>query len=711
MKTDLIDIEETRVTVREEREEREYGEEKESLKERALGYLETYKAGMDELSEIRKSLHKAYMGEKYGNEVEGRSQVVMTDVANTIEWLLPSLMRIFYGGSSVVELRPQGPEDEEKAKLMVEKINFDFQKRLPGYKILYWFFKDALIYKLGVVKYYWQKKKSYEFIEFNDLTESEFNILQMDPNVIVDDVSMRESERESDIIDPMFGTTQMIIDKKYNIKGRKIIEKGQPIVENLPPEEFIFDIKARSIEDSDLVAHRKKIRKKELIKYGLKEDEIDDEVDSFYYDEEISTRYKDLGGTAFITDDVEGEYVYIHECYLNDYDESGNPIPKKITLLGDRVISEEDNTYLKPPFCCISPLMISHRMVGRSIAELATEIQKVRTSLARYILDNVYFQNNGMRVVNPYRINTDDLLNGNIPGGIVRTKHDIDPTRSIFPVPITPLAPETIRFWEMSENIRENATGVTRYSQGIDAKSLNKTATGISQIMSASQQRFELVARTFAETGVRDIFAALVAMNIKFFDREEFVKINDKWRMVRPEDMSGEYDIIIDVGIGTGTNEFKINQLTQMLDRYRGLARLTGQGEVPVFTGENIKNILREMWQLMGYKNSFKFVNESNIPPLIQQPMQQMMPSRPMPNQMGSPMMGNRPMMPMGSPARGMPNRPMPNRGMPMVSPNRPPMGNRPMMPSGIVPPNNLMRQGGVNARPPIGAGGIGRGR
>lgn len=710
--SDLIDteeIKETRITV---------SEEKESLKERALGYLETYKAGMDELSEIRKSLHKAYMGEKYGNEVEGRSQVVMTDVANTIEWLLPSLMRIFYGGSSVVELRPQGPEDEEKAKLMVEKINFDFQKRLPGYKILYWFFKDALIYKLGVVKYYWQKKKSYEFIEFNDLTESEFNILQMDPNVIIDDVSMRESERESEresdnldsLREPMFGIVPMIIDKKYDVKGRKIIEKGQPIVENLPPEEFIFDIKARSIEDSDLVAHRKKIRKKELIKYGLKEDEIDDEVDSFYYDEEVSERYKDLGGTAFITDDVEGEYVYIHECYLNDYDESGNPIPKKITLLGDRVISEEDNTYLKPPFCCISPLMISHRMVGRSIAELATEIQKVRTSLARYILDNVYFQNNGMRVVNPYRINTDDLLNGNVPGGIVRTKHDIDPTRSIFPVPITPLAPETIKFWEMSENIRENATGVTRYSQGIDAKSLNKTATGISQIMSASQQRFELVARTFAETGVRDIFAALVEMNIKFFDREEFIKINDKWRMIRPEHMSGEYDIIIDVGIGTGTNEFKINQLTQMLDRYRGLARLTGPGEVPVFTGENIKNILMEMWQLMGYKNSFKFINESNVPsPPPQQPMQQLgsptmqqgMPNRPTPMllmPMGSPMMGNRPMgnRPMGRPTRGMPNRPM---------------GNRPMMPSGIVPPNNLMRQGGANARPPIGAGGIVRGR
>jgi hypothetical protein len=175
---------------------------------------------------------------------------------------------------------------------------------------------------------------------------------------------------------------------------------------------------------------------------------------------------------------------------------------------------------------------------------------------------------------------------------------------------------ETVEVW------KENRTGVTRYNQGLDSKSLNKTATGISQIMSASQQRMELIARLFAETGVRDLFQAFADMNIKFLETESNIRVNDQWLDISPESIDGKFDITIDVGVGTGTNEIKTNQMMQMLNVSVPAAQMG------IVTPENVYNMLSEVWQLMGYKNTDKFVTEpqaQGLPPeIVNQVFQQL---------------------------------------------------------------------------------------
>lgn len=591
----------------------------EELKETALDYLRSCKADMDVLQGKREKMFKEYMGEPYGNEIKGRSQVVSTDIADTVEWIMPALMKIFYGGKEVVNIAPQGNDDVEKAKLMEVKVNFDFQKSNPGFTILYDWFKDAMLFKLGVVKYWWEKREEYDQKFFENLTEEAVLALQSIPDFIIDEISYDEIQSVTVQPDPMTGMPVEVpyMAKSYHIKGREVRRISKPCVQNVPPEEFVFNIKDRYVGET-FCAHKKTINKKEAVKYGLSEDDIKNAEQTFATDPVYQKRFDDLGGVGFLK--ANEDEVFIYECYVWEYDERGNKHPKILTIIGDKVVKIQDNSYGKPNFATLTPIRMAHRVCGRSMAEIVSDIQKIKTSLMRFMLDNLYFQNNGMKVVNPYRINIDDLMFNNHPGGIVKTLHDTEPSQAIHNIQPTPLPAFTPQIFEMIEGMKENRTGVTRYNQGIDAGSLNKTASGITQIMSAAQQRIELIARIFAETGVKELFEALVEMNIDYFDTEQLVKVDEAWKAITPDDIKGEFDTTVEVGIGLGHKEMMFNQMMNMLNVY-GMAMNTGAFQMKP---DKMNNMLREMWTLIGFKNAERFLPEPGQMPIPPGAMQQM---------------------------------------------------------------------------------------
>lgn len=583
------------------------------IKDRALDALRACMSDMEALQGERARYQKYYMGDKLGNEVEGRSQVVMSDVGDTVESIMPSLMRIFFGGRNVLDIRAQGREDEQKAKLMEEKVNFDVQKGLNGFKLIYNFIKDALIYKMGVVKYWWEDKTTYKPRSFKGLTHEEYIALANNPKYQIDSVKTTITNMMGQTVEfeghpdaPLFMGEVMT----HDVEAQEVKRISKPMAENVPPEEFVFDYKARELKDA-FCAHKKRVHKNHLRKYGLDDEEIQEAIDEV--NESTNTivieRFRDLGGSSFIVDDKDKNFVYIYECYLDDYDEEGTPVPQKVVIFGNKVVQAEENTYGRPPFVVMSPIIIPHRVCGRGLAELVVEIQKLRTALVRYILDNIYFQSNGMMVVNPYRIDVDSLQDANRPGGRVFTTYDIDPSTAIFPVPVTQLQGYVMKMLEYIEGpVKENRTGITRYNQGLDGKSLNRTATGVTQIMNAAQQRVELVARIFSETGMRDLYQAFVDMNIEFFDIEVNLKINEQWHTVRKEDIDGEFDVIIDVGSSTGTKEMAYQQKMQMLNTYGMMAKFLGPATQGIFTLDNVKNIIRTMWEDLGYRNTDLYV-------------------------------------------------------------------------------------------------------
>jgi hypothetical protein len=258
-------------------------------------------------------------------------------------------------------------------------------------------------------------------------------------------------------------------------------------------------------------------------------------------------------------------------------------------------------------------------MAGISVSDLVYDIQRLHTSLVRAIMDNIYYQNNGVNVVNPFRINMDDVINRKEPGASWRTLHDIDPSAAIFPIQPNPIAPQTMEMLGVVAKMKERRSGVNDYGQeGLSQQTLNKTAVGMSQVMAQALERIEMIARLFAETGVRDLAQQFVQMNIDYLDQEAAVKVNDSWQNITPEDIDGNFDVLVDVGVGTAGKEMKIQQLMMMFNT------LPIGMQAGAVTGENVYELYYAMYELMGYKVPDRFTTKPQMDPQMQMQHQQM---------------------------------------------------------------------------------------
>ena len=585
----------------------------EKLKDRALEYLRLYMGDSETLRLHREKALKAYRREAYDEDAnipEGsRSKFVMSDVADTIEWIMPSLMRIFYSGPKVVKLEGHGPEDEPGALLLDEKVNWDFTRQNNGFMILYDAFKAAMLDKFSVVKYWWDAHDEYEPLEFKDVSDQEWQTLEMDPDFIVEKHDEQVvQEEQAPVIDQLSGMVMMEGQPRvaiHQVKGKRIKERvRRPVAEVLPGEEFIGSITARDYKKEEFVAHRKRMHKFDVMeKYDLTEEDLTDEGQQFTSnDTEFQQRFKDLGGIGFFQDQENRDFIYLYECYLKD--EKRQPV--KITILGNRTIDKQANSYGHFPGCLGSPIRMPHRAIGLSLAELVMDLQKLRSSLARFILNNIYYQTDGMLIVNPDKINVSDFITNRRPGGIVRTKNGADPTDGVFPVPVLPLAGHAYTLLDSIEGWKENRTGVTRYNQGADADSLNKTAQGISQIMAASQQRIELIARIFAETLVKDLLTAFAKMNVDYLDLPTNIRLNEQWVAVDPKAIDVKFDVTVDVALGTGSRDQRVQQLMAMQDRSLNPILL----ESGIIQPPNAYELMKAIWVELGYKNPEKFLTD-----------------------------------------------------------------------------------------------------
>ncbi len=589
--------------------------------ENALGYLG------GNLSESRKKSLEYYLGDKLGTEIDGRSQVVSTDVSDTIESILPNLLRVFTASDKVVRCEPVTAEDVPLAEQATAYLNHVFYKDNNGFQLLYNFFKDALIEKNGFLKIYWDESESVEFETYQNLSKADKDALEdtkdeiefLEEEEIEDETAKEQFEALLEQYEDQGADLSQVEEPDftlYNCKIKRTKKTGKIKIESVPPEEFLIDRNAKTIEEADFVSHKVLMSRSDLVAMGYDEDEVNElpaSSDDIYNTEDM-VRQRDVDEYP-VDNYTQGQNtkVLIYESYVKyDYDEDGIAELRKIVSAGDdgSMVLENmpcDNI----PFVTVTPIPMPHRFYGRSVSELVEDIQLMKSTVMRQLLDNMYLTNNNRVAVMDGMVNMDDLLTTR-PGGVVRTKQP--PNQVMQPMTAQPISQQAFPLLSYLDTVREARTGITKSAQGLDADTLNsKTATGVNTLMTQTQMRSELIARIFAETGVKDLFRKIFELMVKYQDKERVVMLNNQYVPVKPTEWKDKFNISIVVGLGTGSKEQQTVMLNSILERQIQAFQLQGGKEMPMVTLKNIYNTLSKVIENAGLKNVESYFVDPDI--------------------------------------------------------------------------------------------------
>ena len=377
----------------------------------SLGYMG------DTISQQREQAMAYYYGLPFGNEIDGRSQYVDSTVQDTIEWIKPSLMRVFASGDEMVKFNPHGPEDVDMAKQATDYVNYVFTKDNPGWEIMYSWFTDALLSKNGIVKVWWDEYEEEEREEYHNLDEISLISLISDDGVeVVEHTEITEGEQPyHDLV---------IKRKSYD---------GRIKIENVPPSEFLISREAKNLQDARFVCHRVLKTLSEL-REMYPDENLDPEdlggggedmaafsaerLERYKFDK--SAQYWEGWGDAGLNEEEGLRTYWLYESFLKtDYDDDGITELRKICSVGNKIL--QNDAIDKIPFVSITPVKIPHKFFGLSVADLVMDLQLMKSTLMRNLMDNMYNQNFGRYAVLEGQANLDDLLTQR-PGGVVRVK-------------------------------------------------------------------------------------------------------------------------------------------------------------------------------------------------------------------------------------------------------------------------------------------------
>ena len=576
----------------------------------ATGYANT------ELSNQREESMKYYLGEKFGNEIDGRSEIVTTDVRDTVEYIMPSLMRIFTTHNNIAEFEPQGPEDVQMAEQATNYINYVFNRQNNGFKVLYDAFKDALISKTGVIKHYWEEKEEVTTETYTNLTEIEYqSILANDDFEVVEHT---ETVVQKAVTDD-FGNLVSPKVVEHDVKAKCYKSSGQVRVAAVPPEEFLVSRRAPSLEDADFVCHRVKKSVSDLIAEGY-DASVVNEIPS-YDQSEAEMNEERLARFSYDDDSVppsEGsgpnKKVWIDECYIRiDFDNDGIAELRKITKGGNYILDNEEIDMI--PFSAICPMPIPHKFYGMSIADTVKDIQLIKSTIMRNLLDNMYLTNNARYAVMAGQVELDDLLTSR-PGGIVRMRAP----NAVTALPTPQIQNYAFDMVKYLDTVREERSGVSKMTQGLnpDVLTSHVTSGAISAATESAMQRVELIARIFAETGVKDLFTNIYALVQRYEDRKKMFYLNGKFVPIDVSRWKEKLNCTINVGVGSGSQQSKMQTMSGIMQIIQQLVQNGGMGTL--VTPQNIYNAVSEFIAQSGYKNTDQFISNPQMMPPQQPP-------------------------------------------------------------------------------------------
>lgn len=564
------------------------------------------------ISPARAKATEYYRGQKFGDEEEGRSQVVSMDVRDTVQAILPSLMRIFHGSDRTVEYSPTSEEDVAAAEQATDYANFIINKDNEGFLASYSAFKDALIRKVGVLKCWWDDQTRIEAYNYSGLDDAALAALAANPDA---EIIIQSSEPIGEPMqDPVTG--DMMQDMVHDVRVEYIKPDGRVKLEAVPPEEFLISREAKSVSEAEYVGHRRIVTVSELISMGYSEEEVEGLAsahDDMNTNMERRTRNPSLTNEMNSRDDAAMRKVMYVENYIRvDYDGDGVAELRKVCTAGDgnKILMNEPCTMA--PFATFCPDPEPHDMFGMSAADVVMDIQRIKSVIMRNTLDSLAMSIHPRVAVVEGMVNIEDVMNTEV-GSIIRQRA----AGQVQPLSMPFVGQQAFPVLQYMDQVKEARTGISKASSGLDANALqSSTATAVAATVNAAQQHIELIARIFAETGMKQLYKLVLHLITTHQDAPRMIRLRNEFVPIDPAAWNANMDVNINVALGRGSDTERMMMLRQIGEMQKE-AMTTMGAQNPLTDISKLSNTLKAMTELAGFKDTSMFWGEPSefVPP------------------------------------------------------------------------------------------------
>ena len=567
--------------------------------EDAVSYIDA------DVSPIRAKGTEYYRGDPFGNEEDGRSQVVAMEVRDTVSAMLPSLMKVFFSTENVVEYVPRGPEDVAGAQQATDYANYVFSADNNGFMTTYALFKDSLVRKCGIAKYWWEEVEEVKIEEYSGLDDQTLQVLMQEGAEVKIVVSYPEPGAVAQV-DPTTGM-EMPAAMVHDVEIKRTTKDGRIRIMAVPPEELVLDRRARSFDDAGIIAHRQMATVSDLIAMGYDQDEIEENISSTDLDSNDEYLARQPLSTTMGSGDslnpMQRRVLYVEAYMRVDYDGDGIPELRKICCMGSgyTVVRNLPASYIPfVDFPC-DPEPHTSPLEAMSIFDVTHDIQEIKSEIMRNTLDSLAQSIHPRTAVVEGQVNIDDVLN-NETGAIIRMRAPgmVQPFSSPF------VGQAAFPMLDYMDQMREDRTGMSKAAMGLDADALQSTTkAAVAATVSASQSRLELQARLLAE-GMKKLFKGILYLMTTHQDKPRMVRLRNEWVQIDPRVWDANMDVTVNIGLGNGDVNEKIQALTMISGKQEQIMQQFGLAN-PVVTPAIYIRTIQKIVEMSGVKDASSY--------------------------------------------------------------------------------------------------------
>ena len=573
-----------------------------ALIENAVEYID------EEISPNRAEATRYFLGEPFGNEEDGRSSVVDMTVRDTVGKIMPSLLRVFFGTEKVVEFVPTSSEDVPYARQATDYVNHILTKDNNLFIELQSCWQDALVRKVGILKYFWEENPDPEAYTLT-VDQTGLIALQSDPNLEI--AIIKEYQETNQMMGMDMGLNVMTSGPTYSVHVTNANKDGRVRVKSLPCEEFLINEQATSIEDAMLTAHRKMATVSELVKMGYDREFVESKAggsDLLRFNVERRQRENNQLDYGLRTDESQKLVEYVEAYVKVDWDNDGISELRKICCMGSDHEIVHNEAWDRPPFATFCPCPESHVFFGQSIFDLVGDIQKIKSNVLRNSLDSLSLSIHPRVAVVEGQANIDDVTNTEV-GAIIRQSQP----GAVTPFNLPFVGKEAFPMLGYLDTLKENRTGISKASQGLDAENLQSTTSlAVNATLKGAQAQIEMIARIFAETGMRELFSGVLRLVIQHQQYERIVRLRNVFTPIDPTPWNANMDVTVDVALGGSSEQEKMDSLTSIITKQEQIMQKFGPNN-PLVSLEQYRNALAAQIEMAGFKNTSGFINEGQI--------------------------------------------------------------------------------------------------